>query len=84
MTTEIEVHADQGGLALHADQEDWTPKQLATLEHMGVTGASLGDLAVFHHVCQRSGLDPFARQVYMIGRQASELAADGQWHKVTK
>jgi hypothetical protein len=33
-----------------------------------VSGASEGDLQVFLHYAQRAGLDPFARQFYMIGR----------------
>lgn len=69
--TEIAVHAEQAhgsALALSSEQEYWSDKQLAALRHMGVENASGGDLAVFHHVCQRTGLDPFARQIHMIGR----------------
>lgn len=57
-------------LALSADQDYWNDKQLAALRHMGVENAHGGDLAVFHHVCQRTGLDPFARQIHMIGRNS--------------
>lgn len=69
--TEIEIH--QGGsLALSDEQSFWNEKQIAALRHMGVENASEGDLTVFHHVCTRTGLDPFARQIYMIGRWSRE------------
>ena len=55
-------------LALTSGQENWTPTQVAALKQLGLTGASEGDMKVFHHYCQRTGLDPFARQIYMISR----------------
>jgi phage recombination protein Bet len=39
---------------------------------MGLQDAPNGDLAVFLHVCQKTGLDPFARQIHMIGRWDSK------------
>jgi phage recombination protein Bet len=63
---------DGSTLALRSDQEFWNDKQRAALEQLGVQGASNADLAVFFHVAQRSGLDPFARQCYMIGRRDPE------------
>ena len=67
-------------LTLAADQKYWTDNQLAALKHIGVDRASYGDLAVFMHVCQRTGLDPFARQIYMIqrdGKQTIQTGIDG-------
>ncbi|MGH3858468.1 phage recombination protein Bet [Actinokineospora sp.] len=58
-----------GALALDPTQADWTERQQAALVQLGVAGASAGDLAVFLHQCQRTGLDPFTKQIYMIGRK---------------
>jgi phage recombination protein Bet len=57
-----------GTLALRSDQDAWTATQRAALDQIGVGDAPAGDLQVFLHVAQRSGLDPFSRQLYMIGR----------------
>lgn len=82
--TELETTPDTAALAVSGEQDYWNPTQLATLRHMGVENATDGDLRVFHHVCQRTGLDPFAKQIYMISRQNSERGNDGEWRKVTK
>lgn len=70
-------------LAIDPSQRDFTNEQRAALEQIGVEKASDGDLAVFFHVCKRSGLDPFARQIYMIGRY-ERVQIDGQWTRVLK
>lgn len=79
----IEQHTTGSSLALAADQDFWTEKQVAALRHMGVEQASSADLAVFMHVCQRTGLDPFAKQIYMIERMES-VRVDGEWVKRPK
>ena len=56
-------------LAIGDDQAFWTNDQRAALAQLGVEKASDADLAVFFHQCQRTGLDPFARQIYMISRK---------------
>ncbi len=74
----------QTALTIADEQHRFTEAQTQALAHIGVENASQGDLDVFFHVVKRTGLDPFARQIYMIGRQASERDAQGNWVKVTK
>ena len=57
-----------GALAVRQDQSNWTPDQLAALRQLGVEKATSGDLSLFLSYAQRTGLDPFSRQIYMIGR----------------
>ncbi|WP_395704779.1 phage recombination protein Bet [Rhodococcus ruber] len=64
-------------LAIDADQTFWNDKQVAALRQLGVGSANNGDLAVFFHQCQRTGLDPFARQIYMIERQGKQTIQTG-------
>lgn len=77
---EMAVRHGGNELALDGEQDFWNQKQIAALRQLGVDGASNGDLAVYHHVCQRTGLDPFARQIYMIkrdGKQTIQTGIDG-------
>jgi len=55
-------------IAIRDEQDEFDDKQVAILRNLGVEKANRGDLALFFHVCKRTGLDPFARQVYMIER----------------
>lgn len=60
-----------GALALHAGQTQWTADQHAALTQLGLAEATEADLKVLMHQSQRTGLDPFSRQIYMIGRYDS-------------
>jgi phage recombination protein Bet len=55
-------------LAITEDQSYWSQQQLSALKQLGLAQADAGDLAFFFHQAQRTGLDPFARQIYMINR----------------
>ena len=83
MSTELAVRGGASALTIQDGQTTWTPQQLATLEQLGVAGASEGDLAVFFHQSVRTGLDPFAKQLYMIARK-DRANVNGQWVDVLK
>lgn len=63
-------------LAISPDQAAFTEKQVAVLKTMGAEKASREDLAVFFHYCKTTGLDPFRRQIYMIGRWDSRAGRE--------
>jgi phage recombination protein Bet len=56
-------------LALRDDQTQWDSNQLAVLHQSGIDGdVTEPELMAFLHECQRRKLDPFSRQIYLIGR----------------
>lgn len=59
-------------LALREDQDFWDDKQLAVLYQLGAADEnsqpSNAELASFLHECQQRKLDPFTKQIYLIGR----------------
>lgn len=57
-------------LAIRAEQESFTRRQIEALKKMnGWDEVPAAELSVFFHQAQRTGLDPFARQIYLIGRR---------------
>lgn len=70
MTTNEIATTAGSALAIASDQDGFTAKQVAALRQIGAEEANDGDLQVFFHQCQRTGLDPFARQIYLIGRKS--------------
>ena len=59
-------------LTITNEQDTWSRAQLAALSQLGVQNAQPADLAVFLHQCQRTGLDPFSRQIYLIERRQKQ------------
>jgi len=67
MTAELATTA--GSLAIQPDQAMWSPEQRAVLAQSGIDNdVTNAELASFLHLCQRTQLDPFSRQIYLIGR----------------
>ena len=57
-----------GSLAVTANQDFWNARQLAALMTVGLENVPKPHLAAFLHIVQKSGLDPFSREIYYIGR----------------
>ena len=64
-------------LAIRADQSGFDDAQIAALRALGVENAPVGDLDLFFHQSRRLGLDPFAKQIYLIGRRTKVTEWDG-------
>ena len=78
MTNAVAVR-DPAALSIRPGQTTWDDFQNAALNQLGLEGASNADRAVFLHQCQRTGLDPFAKQIMMIGRQEKVPGTRDQW-----
>jgi phage recombination protein Bet len=64
-----ELTQTAGALAIRPDQTTWTPDQAAVLQQSGIDNQVVpAELSAFLHLCQRTRLDPFSRQIYLIGR----------------
>lgn len=84
MTTTNEIAVSTvGALALDPHQTEWTEPQRAALSQLGIANAPAGDQLVFLHYAQRTGLDPFARQIYMIGRKEWDPKTRTESYKYT-
>lgn len=72
-STELAVlQGPRTDLSIDMGQTFFNAKQIAALKQLGVKDATNGDLAVFFHQAVRTGLDPFAKQIYMIARWTKE------------
>ncbi|WP_057666184.1 phage recombination protein Bet [Streptomyces anulatus] len=67
--TATDIAKAGGSLAIRPDQLGWTDEQAAVLRQTGIDNdVTNAELASFLHLCQRTQLDPFSRQIYLIGR----------------
>lgn len=67
--TSTEIAKTGGALAIRSDQTEWTDAQVAVLRQTGISDeVTHAELSGFLHLCQRTQLDPFSRQIYLIGR----------------
>jgi phage recombination protein Bet len=65
-----EIVKTGGALAIRSDQTEWTQAQVAVLQQSGISNdVTPAELSGFLHLCQRTQLDPFSRQIYLIGRK---------------
>src|SRR5258707_927012 len=70
----------QAALAIKPGQPTWDEVQEAALVQIGLKDAPPADRAVLLHMSQRTGLDPFARQIMMIPRSEKKSErVNGQW-----
>lgn len=70
--TDVAIRNDAAALAIQPGQDFWNDRQRAALAALGIKDASNADLAVFMHYCQKTGLDPFSRQIYLLARNSRD------------
>lgn len=78
--SEVATTTHGSGLVLQSDQDRWNEHQLTALRHLlgdNAKHVTPADLDVFHHVCQRTALDPFARQIHLVFRKGKWTIQSG-------
>lgn len=61
----------------------WTQEQTQLIKDTICKGATDSELKLFLHVSQKTGLDPFVRQIYSIGRWDSRLGREIQQTQIS-
>ena len=59
-------------LAVKNDQDYWSDSELAMLSVFGLAETPKSELQVFFHYCKKVHLDPFTREIYLIGRNQKQ------------
>lgn len=78
-STEVAVPQERHA-AIATTQSEFTPEQQAILKAVGCAANTKAEWALFLAVCQRTQLDPFARQIYMVsygGAPTIQTSIDG-------
>lgn len=70
--------ATRSAIELSADQREWTPQQIAALKQLGLDDVPAAQLDLFFHRCQLTKLDPFSKQIYLIGRKTQVGGYNGE------
>ena len=66
-------------LELRKQEPNYTPEKIALIRNTVCKGAGPEEFELFLHACNRTGLDPFMRQIYAVFR--NEKKPNGSWGK---
>lgn len=77
MATALAVRESAGALA------QWDAEQIDVIKSLICPGATDNELKLFGQVCQKTGLDPFSRQIYGIMR-GQNVKQGNEWKYVEK